>query len=198
MSGVGVDGEARATAWDGEADADLEEHKGTTERLRAIKIEKASGPDLEDGMGAPFDAGADKYLTMVKNAMKILFAEYASEFENTSNEGDELVEEDEEDDLDDSDNHSRLKRSHNSNELEQYLEEDLFPRRQKFDIFKWWKIHSPKYPVLGAIARDILAMSASIVHADATFSNARRIISDHRSSLSPTTIETLMCHEDWL
>ena len=67
---------------------------------------------------AAFGGGAEKYLTMVKNAMKILFAEYASEFENTSDEGDELAEEDVEDTLDDWGKHLRLKRSHNSNELQ--------------------------------------------------------------------------------
>ena len=87
--------------------------------------------------------------------MKILFAEYASEYENTSDEGDEVAEEDGEGTLDDWDKHLRLKRSHNSNELQRYLEEDLFPRRQKFDILKWWEIHSPKYLVLAAIAQDI-------------------------------------------
>ena len=140
-----------------------------------------------------FGGGAEKYLTMVKNAMKILFAEYASEFGNTSDEGGELAEKDVEDTLDDWDKHLRLKRSHNSNELQRYLEEDLFPRRQKLDILKYWEIHSPKYPVLAAIARDILAVSA-----EAAFSNAGRIITEQRSSLTPSTIEMLMCLEDWL
>ena len=40
---------------------------------------------------AAFGGGAEKYLSMVKNAMKILFAEYASEFGNTFDEGDELA-----------------------------------------------------------------------------------------------------------
>lgn len=34
--------------------------------------------------------------------------------------------------------------------------------------------------------------------AKAAFSNAGRVITEHRSSLSPSTVETLMCLEDWL
>ncbi|XP_037483250.1 zinc finger BED domain-containing protein RICESLEEPER 2-like [Triticum dicoccoides] len=146
---------------------------------------------------ATFGGGAEKYLTQVNSAMKILFAEYASEFGNISDEGDEVVEEDGEGTLDDWDKHLRLKRSHNSNELQRYLEEDLFPRRRKLDILKWWEIHCPKYPVLAAIARDMLAVSASTVPAEAAFSNAGRIITEQRSSLTPSTVETLMCLEDW-
>uniref|UniRef100_A0A8R7TP51 AC transposase n=1 Tax=Triticum urartu TaxID=4572 RepID=A0A8R7TP51_TRIUA len=146
---------------------------------------------------AAFGGGAGKYLTKVNSAMKILFAEYASEYENTSGEGDEVAEEDGEGTLDDWDKHLRLKRSHNSNELQRYLEEDLFPHRQKLDILKWWEIHSPKYPLLAAIARDILAVSVSTVPAEAAFSNAGRIITAQRSSLTPSTVETLMCLEDW-
>ncbi|XBI51694.1 zinc finger BED domain-containing protein DAYSLEEPER-like [Aegilops tauschii subsp. strangulata] len=147
---------------------------------------------------ATFGGGAQKYLTQVNSAMKIIFAEYASEFGNTSDEGDEVAEEDGEGTLDDWDKHLRLKISHNSNELQRYLEEDLFPRRQKLDILKWCEIHSPKYPVLAAIARDILEVSASTVPAEAAFNNARRIIIEQRSNLTQSTVETLMCLDDWL
>ncbi|KAE8790168.1 hypothetical protein D1007_35495 [Hordeum vulgare] len=145
-----------------------------------------------------FGGDAEKYLTKVRNAMKIRFAEYAPLFENTSHESDGLVEEDVEGPLDDWDKYLRFKISQNWNELEWYHEEDLFPRRQKLDIMKWWEIHSPKYQVLAAIARDILTVSVSTARAEAAFRNVGRIITDQRSSLSPSIVETLMCLKDWL
>ncbi|XP_045090263.1 zinc finger BED domain-containing protein RICESLEEPER 2-like [Aegilops tauschii subsp. strangulata] len=83
----------------------------------------------ESFLTSSFGGGAEKYLTKVNSAMKILFAEYSSKYENTSDEGDEVAEED--------------------------------------------------------------------VPAEAAFSNAGRIITTQRSSLTPSTVETLMCLEDW-
>ena len=42
-----------------------------------------------------------------------------------------------------------------------------------------------------------MAVFASTVPAEVAFSNAGRIITEQRSSLTPSTVETLMCLEDW-
>lgn len=78
------------------------------------------------------------------------------------------------------------------------MKEELYPRKKELDILEWWKINSPKYPVLSTIARDILAISVSTVPSEAAFSSGGRIVSDYRSSLSCSTVEALICLQDWL
>ncbi|GJV30423.1 zinc finger BED domain-containing protein RICESLEEPER 2-like protein [Tanacetum coccineum] len=83
-------------------------------------------------------------------------------------------------------------------EFERYLDEGLEPRSQDFDILLWWKLRAAKYPVLQAIARDILAIPVSTVASESVFSASGRLISLHRSRLHPNTIEALMCAQSWL
>ncbi|GJS13736.1 zinc finger BED domain-containing protein RICESLEEPER 2-like protein [Tanacetum coccineum] len=83
-------------------------------------------------------------------------------------------------------------------EFERYLDEGLEPRSQDFDILLWWKLRAAKYPVLQAIARDILAIPVSTVTSESAFSASGRLISLHRSRLYPNTIEALMCAQSWL
>jgi hypothetical protein len=78
------------------------------------------------------------------------------------------------------------------------LKEDIFSRRDDFNILEWWALHSSKYPVLSRIARDILAVPASVVPSESAFSTGQRVVSDYRSRLKSTTVETLICLQDWL
>lgn len=78
------------------------------------------------------------------------------------------------------------------------MKEELYPRKKELDILEWWKINSSKYPVLSRIARDILAISASTVPSKFAFSSGERIVSDYRSSLSCSTVEALICQQDFL
>ena len=94
--------------------------------------------------------------------------------------------------------HLRVQKKQATNELERYLAEELFPAKKDFDILGWWKRHSPKYPVLSCIARDVLAIQASTVASESSFSAGGRIISDHRSRLNSETVEALICLQDWL
>jgi hypothetical protein len=56
----------------------------------------------------------------------------------------------------------------------------------------------PKYPILAKIARDILAILISTVTSEFAFSNGGRILDPFKSSLSPLTVEALICTQDWL
>ncbi|VAH52231.1 hypothetical protein VPH35_031636 [Triticum aestivum] len=85
-----------------------------------------------------------------------------------------------------------------SSELEDYLGEVLVPRKDDFDILKWWMEHATKYPTLAAIARDVLAMPASAVQSEAAFSSSGPVIPKHQSTLSIETIEALVCSRDWM
>uniref|UniRef100_A0A8R7PJW8 HAT C-terminal dimerisation domain-containing protein n=1 Tax=Triticum urartu TaxID=4572 RepID=A0A8R7PJW8_TRIUA len=85
-----------------------------------------------------------------------------------------------------------------SSELDDYLGEVLVPRKDDFDILKWWMEHTTKYPTLAAIARDVLAMPASAVQSEAAFSSSGPVIPKHQSTLSIKTIEALVCSRDWM
>lgn len=81
-------------------------------------------------------------------------------------------------------------------ELEQYLDEPLFPLNGS--ILDWCKVNSPKYPTLSRMARDILAILVTSVPSECAFSTGGRIIDDQRASLDAETVEALLCMEDWL
>jgi hypothetical protein len=55
-----------------------------------------------------------------------------------------------------------------------------------------------KYPILSRMARDVLAAPASTVASESAFSTSGRIINDHRTRLSGSTVEALICFQDWL
>jgi hypothetical protein len=76
--------------------------------------------------------------------------------------------------------------------------EELTPRKVEVDILEWWKINSIKYPVLSKMARDILAIPASTIPSESAFSTGGRVISDYRGSLACSTVEALVCLQDWL
>ncbi|XP_022889196.1 zinc finger BED domain-containing protein DAYSLEEPER-like [Olea europaea var. sylvestris] len=88
--------------------------------------------------------------------------------------------------------------SSKNSKSKKYLEEPLFPRTENFKILNWWKINSAKFPILGKIARDILAVPATIVASEATFSVRGRVIDDFCASLLPEIVEALMNPQDWL
>ena len=82
-------------------------------------------------------------------------------------------------------------------ELDAYLEESV-REDENFEILTWWKTNSNKYPVMSAMARDVLAIPLSTVSSKSAFSLGGRILSDNRSSMTPQTLEALVCCKDWL
>ncbi|KAF4348757.1 hypothetical protein F8388_021958 [Cannabis sativa] len=87
-----------------------------------------------------------------------------------------------------------------TNDLDDYLND----RKEKllenvdFDILDWWKRNSSKYPIVSRIARDVLAVQMSSVASESAFSTGGRILDPFRSSLSPKTVEALICSKNWL
>ncbi|KAL2923983.1 putative AC transposase, partial [Bienertia sinuspersici] len=51
-----------------------------------------------------------------------------------------------------------------------------FETEENFHIIQWWKNHSSKFPVLARIAKDILAIPASTIASESTFSAGRRVL----------------------
>ncbi|XP_065882266.1 uncharacterized protein [Euphorbia lathyris] len=66
-------------------------------------------------------------------------------------------------------------------ELDAYLDEILEEDVKRFDVLNWWKIHSARFPIIGIMARDILAMSVSTVASESALSTSMRI----RKTLNP-------------
>ncbi|KAL4568440.1 hypothetical protein LXL04_024053 [Taraxacum kok-saghyz] len=84
------------------------------------------------------------------------------------------------------------------NELNWYLSEQCESLDNKFDLLGWWKKNQAKFPVLASVARDVLAIPASTVASESSFSTGGRILDAFRSSLTPTTVEALICSQNWL
>jgi hypothetical protein len=88
--------------------------------------------------------------------------------------------------------------STNKSELEKYLAEETEDIESKIDILAWWKVNSSRFPVLGHMARDVLAIPITTVASESAFSIGGRILDDFRTSLTPFMLEALVCTQDWL
>nr|XP_020151639.2 zinc finger BED domain-containing protein RICESLEEPER 2 [Aegilops tauschii subsp. strangulata] len=139
------------------------------------------------------------YFSEIHDTVQELFDEYYNATDQLSGVrllGSAALDADDDDDpLEDWDDHLNCRMS---SELDDYLGEVLVPRKDDFDILKWWMEHTTKYPTLAAIARDVLAMPASAVQSEAAFSSSGPVIPKHQSTLSIETIEALVCSRDWM
>ncbi|KAJ4758119.1 Zinc finger BED domain-containing protein DAYSLEEPER [Rhynchospora pubera] len=85
-------------------------------------------------------------------------------------------------------------------ELDLYMERKPVPNLQgeSFDLLSWWKTEGREFPILGKIARDVLAIPVSTVASESAFSTGGRVIRAHRSKLDPEIVEALICTQDWV
>ena len=83
-------------------------------------------------------------------------------------------------------------------EVDKYLSEDNEPDIKGFDILKWWKANSTRFPILSRMARDLLAIPITSVASESAFSAGGRTLDDFRTSLTPKMVERLVCANDWL
>lgn len=83
-------------------------------------------------------------------------------------------------------------------DLDKYLEEPLFPRKADFSILNWWKVHTPRYPILSMMARNILGMPMSKASLEFVFNTGNKALEQYRSSLRSDTLQALMCAQDWM
>jgi hypothetical protein len=131
-----------------------------------------------------------------------LFIAYATEFVDNGNSSSQERNNEEvvlaDSALSDWHEHVKIKEATSRCELQRYLEEGFHPCTPDFDILQWWAVNSARYPILGNIARDVLAVPASSVASESAFSTCGRVITDHRTSLGPKTVEALMCYGDWI
>jgi hypothetical protein len=146
--------------------------------------------------------GSVPHLDKVDQAIRRLFNAYSAQMGGSSqveNHGDDMTAVGKGHSWSDWSEHTSAKRKEENSEYDRYLRDDLFPcDDESFDILDWWKMHTSKYPTLAAIARDILAVTASTVPSESAFSTSGRIINDHRTRLAGSTVEALLCFQDWL
>ena len=84
-------------------------------------------------------------------------------------------------------------------EIEAYLTDRYESRNTpSFDILTWWGNNKSKYPILARVASDVLAMPVSTVASESAFSTGGRVLDSFRSSLSPVTVEAIVCSQNWL
>ncbi|KAH1056005.1 hypothetical protein J1N35_034070 [Gossypium stocksii] len=84
-------------------------------------------------------------------------------------------------------------------ELDRYLgENEEVNNSSSFDLLLWWKMNSPRFPILAQMARDILATPISTVASESAFSTGGRVLDSFRSSLTPFMVKALVCTQDWL
>ncbi|KAJ9553289.1 hypothetical protein OSB04_017334, partial [Centaurea solstitialis] len=83
-------------------------------------------------------------------------------------------------------------------EKDRYLDEQCEPLHSKFEILAWWKKNKARFPVMAAMARDILAISASTVASKSAFSTEGRVLNAFRSPLTPRLVEALICSQNLL
>ncbi|WVZ98201.1 hypothetical protein U9M48_043670 [Paspalum notatum var. saurae] len=150
-----------------------------------------------------FGRNAIPKLDRVMSTLKKLFSEYSQ----TNHSDAELAHETryaevntlKDDSFDDWDQHrSAQQRTQSSNELNAYLAEIAIPRTDEFDILAWWKSNCTTYPILSRMACDVLSTPASIVPSESAFSTGQRVVSDFWSRLNPSTVEALICFQDWM
>jgi hypothetical protein len=83
-------------------------------------------------------------------------------------------------------------------EVDKYLSEDNEPDTKGFDILKWWKANSTRFPILSRMARDLLVIPITSVASESAFSAGGQTLDDFRTSLTPRMVERLICANDWL
>ena len=83
-------------------------------------------------------------------------------------------------------------------QLELYLEEPTLSRTVSVVVLDFWNSQQFKYPDLARLARDVLCVPISTVASESAFSLGGRILDQYRSSMSPPTVEALICTRDWL
>lgn len=85
-------------------------------------------------------------------------------------------------------------------ELVKYVEEPIVCScSSEFDIIGWWGEQASKFPILGKMVPDILAIPMSNIISGSTFSTEKEMVNNLiTSGLDPQLMEAMICGRDWL
>ncbi|OMO71116.1 putative Zinc finger, BED-type [Corchorus olitorius] len=93
----------------------------------------------------------------------------------------------------------KRKASIEASEVDKYLQEPVIcPEREQFDVLGWWGKHASKFPIIGRMARDILAIPLPTIISG--YSSNENVIMDNPiyEGLDPQIIEAMICCQKWL
>ncbi|XP_031112250.1 zinc finger BED domain-containing protein RICESLEEPER 2-like [Ipomoea triloba] len=152
------------------------------------------------------------FFAKVQTAMSVLYADYASTYSVSSTPSESSTQSVQSEATSIGRPQSRLKSqlkkkrmeggggSSKQTELQVYLSESIVEDDEDatFDVLKWWKGNSERFPILSKMARDLLAVPISTVASESAFSTSGRVLDLFRSSLTPKIVEALLCTQDWL
>jgi hypothetical protein len=82
--------------------------------------------------------------------------------------------------------------------LNRYLGEPLENLDKISDVLAWWRVNTPRFPALGKMARDFLAIPISAILSKSTISGEATKVNPAFNGLGPETIEAFICGQDWL
>jgi hypothetical protein len=74
----------------------------------------------------------------------------------------------------------------------------IWKKKQSLQMLLLTFCNIGKFPILARMARDILAVPASMVASESAFSSGEKIINDYRSRLTSETVEALICLQNWI
>ena len=69
---------------------------------------------------------------------------------------------------------------------------------KNFELHKWWKGNESKFPVLSKLVKYIFVVPCPTVALENAFSLGSIVVDPFRASLTPKTVEALVCTIDWL
>jgi len=94
--------------------------------------------------------------------------------------------------------HEWLKVDPPKSDLDQYLGEPVENRDKVSDVLAWWRVNTPRFPALGKMARDFLAIPISAILSKSTISGEATKVNPAFNGLGPENIEAFICGQDWL
>ncbi|KAJ6865981.1 hypothetical protein NC652_037494 [Populus alba x Populus x berolinensis] len=83
-------------------------------------------------------------------------------------------------------------------DLDRYLGEPVENRDKVSDVLAWWRVNAPRFPTLGKMARDFLAIPISAILSKSTISGEATKVNPSFNGLEPEIIEAFICGQDWL
>ncbi|KAK9065040.1 hypothetical protein SSX86_016423 [Deinandra increscens subsp. villosa] len=151
------------------------------------------------------DAKVEKIVGQIKTALEFVFREYELDYEMASTSSlsqfdtnTQVLSDGEDEFVTKFKAVGRSSTYKPKSELQKYLDDDEEEWDNNFDVLKWWKSSSSRYPIVSKMAKDILAIPVSSVASEPAFSTGGRVVDAYRSSLSPPIVEALICTQDWI
>ncbi|KAB2045172.1 hypothetical protein ES319_D01G141800v1 [Gossypium barbadense] len=83
-------------------------------------------------------------------------------------------------------------------QLDIYLEEPELELNSQIDVLDYWSKSLVRYNELSLLARDLLAIPISNVASESAFSMDKKVITPLKSSLTPKTVQAVVCLDDWM